>query len=1038
MKLLKFLMTIFFLSTVTLIKGEDNKKYTSYIPEIVSKSPNTASLGIYGEIPVGYYTGTPEISIPLYELNLNGLKVPINLSYHASGIKVAQESSWVGLGWSLSAGGCITRDIKGFDDFGKGAINGYNWSGKYIPYKKENNNRYFFLDPNGNNDDYNRYFNFFQMGSMDSEPDVFYFNFCGFSGSMSFKRNTSGSVKDFLVPTVRAPKDYMDLKYYIADEKWVIKDNKGFTYYFGSKEHSHPYNLQATECKSHEDDDLLNFYSLLNSGDEYVSAWYLDSISSPQHLTIKFKYESDKIYTVTQQSEVACITPHKDAHYTEHGYNEYYYSSFYISPGDDNYHLSNTLNISAIEQLRLSEIDAPDCSIAFYASKRKDLRRYSTDLVSPNQRKIDPVKGKLDRMDISSFGNPIKSINFAYSYYGDTLDHKKCRLRLDSIYEGSATSFVNKYKFQYNKSIILPAKNSNAIDYWGYYNGKNFYTGCWRGVLKTNSTLPAVSVGNVLENNVKEYQYDGADRHADSKYMSAGILISIQYPTGGRTCFEYEPHKFEYNHSSDTIGGGLRIKKIYNIVNNKEQNVKIYKYGSGTLMNLFLDYYSLTRVRDNSQVPITHISIDTPPPYNDLSYLNVAYPTQGPDGILQMSSSVIPTTTNSAGAVVGYSHVEELLGEGNDYRGKTVHEFHNRRNHLYDDTTDSEDGIDFFENYFIPGFPSVPDLQNGEPTVTGIYDSNNKLKQEISYGYEKDPSVCDSIDGFQAYVPPVCGNCVYVRYYFLKSEWWKLVSKTVSNYSNASVQTYKESYTYDPKSKLIRSTTRVYHDKIYRTDYTYPFDYSPLIYKNMTAKNMINYPLEQTEFCNNKLYNSILHTYREENNMNLLDCIYSFSSGFGTESFTPYNGNSFDLHYGFPQVEFSKYDIEGNILQYKIRGEKAVSFIWSYQKLFPVAKVENISYDELATKIGADYLENLSNQSAPDVVDLYNKLSKSMMSTMPFSVYSYIPSIGIAQIIDQRGVSTYYNYDSFRRLVNIKDNHGFFEKIIKYHTYGER
>lgn len=83
-------------------------------------SPNAASLSVYGEVPVGYYTGVPDINIPLYELELDGMKFPLSLNYHASGVRVAQDAGWVGMGWSLNAGGCITCSVRGWADYGPG------------------------------------------------------------------------------------------------------------------------------------------------------------------------------------------------------------------------------------------------------------------------------------------------------------------------------------------------------------------------------------------------------------------------------------------------------------------------------------------------------------------------------------------------------------------------------------------------------------------------------------------------------------------------------------------------------------------------------------------------------------------------------------------------------------------------------------------------------------------------------------------------------------------------------------------------------
>ena len=64
-------------------------------------TPNATGINLYGDIPVSLYTGTPEISIPLYDIKVQDFTLPISLNYHASGVKVDQRAGWTGLGWTL-------------------------------------------------------------------------------------------------------------------------------------------------------------------------------------------------------------------------------------------------------------------------------------------------------------------------------------------------------------------------------------------------------------------------------------------------------------------------------------------------------------------------------------------------------------------------------------------------------------------------------------------------------------------------------------------------------------------------------------------------------------------------------------------------------------------------------------------------------------------------------------------------------------------------------------------------------------------------
>ncbi len=46
-------------------------------------SPEAAELGKYGQVPVSYFNGLPEIAIPIYTVKCKDIDLPISLSYYA-------------------------------------------------------------------------------------------------------------------------------------------------------------------------------------------------------------------------------------------------------------------------------------------------------------------------------------------------------------------------------------------------------------------------------------------------------------------------------------------------------------------------------------------------------------------------------------------------------------------------------------------------------------------------------------------------------------------------------------------------------------------------------------------------------------------------------------------------------------------------------------------------------------------------------------------------------------------------------------------
>lgn len=489
----------------------------------VPPSPNAASLGIFGAIPVGHYTGTPNIDIPIYEIDLDGKKIPISISYHASGIRVAQEASWVGLGWALNAGGMISRQVQDDIDFvpelRKGSAQGYFFA-KNLPY-------YLSL-----NDDYSKIGNKFSdfvndMKICDTEPDLYTYNFGNYSGVMMTGQDpllgtnvSSVSAKAIL----RSPKELLSIEYnFSKDGSWVAYDGEGYAYYFKTEELSKPYSSNNTGPGSLIDGFIpskaLDRPTRLLTGfsgpiKSITSSWMLDSIKSPKNNVISFHYDFDNIETtVTAMESLHQIIgstgwPHP-------------YDSYYIPGKSYNY------SYSQIKQARLTSIKFNGGEILFNSTDRLDL--YS--LSNKKAQKLSEIIVKNNKQNI------IRNIKFSYSYSGDTSSYYTCRLKLDELEVDNL-----KYLFKYNEGE-LPPKHSLRTDHWGYFN---------------NSTDPKDTRDNlcICPNTILDYGerrlfFEGRNRASNKEYMQHAMLKSITYPTGSQTFLEYETHKFGEGNSSE-------------------------------------------------------------------------------------------------------------------------------------------------------------------------------------------------------------------------------------------------------------------------------------------------------------------------------------------------------------------------------------------------------------------------------------------------------------------------------------------------------
>ena len=152
-------------------------------------------------------------------------------------------------------------------------------------------------------------------------------------------------------------------------------------------------------------------------------------------------------------------------------------------------------------------------------------------------------------------------------------------------------------------------------------------------------------------------------------------------------------------------------------------------------------------------------------------------------------------------------------------------------------------------------------------------------------------------------------------------------------------------------------------------------------------------------------------------------------SAFGTGSTLQSNTFSIPAVYK-PRISF-QYDGYGNIGEFKKESDISNSFIWGYNRAHVVAKIAGVSYNSIIAIPGLNQsiIQNPSSDQA-----LRDELSKIRINFPAAFVttYTYKPQVGITSETDPAGKATFYEYDSFNRLKNIKDYQG---NIVKNYQY---
>ena len=583
------------------------------LPNVIPSSPEVASILRYSEVPVSYFNGIPNIGIPICTLEGRELSVPVSLSYHAGGHRVNEEASWVGLGWNLSAGGQITRVMRGIPD--DHSTNGFI----NTPYTVEAVN---YACTNGTTIGDKNCVDLTNIAisnnTIDYEPDDFSYSMLGQSGRFMFNQNRSndnprGEIVQFTGNSMKIEPIYAGT----GINAWRITDTSGVIYYFSQGDRF----LQSLSGS------VENYQATIPQGTgtspqqyAYIESWNLTSVTTPNGDTISFNYDSytpdfisDADNALGGQTLVVTSGPDSAGGFDD---------------GEGNSNQGSSTSTSAGVFESYSKIGRTYTYLTQINSSKGYVK-----FIRDNNKRID-IKGnrkRLQKIEVyNSLNKKIKEVELIHNYFTSTIpgnfyfsnyaylsgsqadqDALTKRLYLEGVIfkgvnDGSLSGEEFYYEFQYDSSR-LPFKWSQAQDHWGYYNGAT-----------SNITMIPVA----FEQHVK------ADRDVNPQFTQACMLKSIRYPEGGTTSFSYENNEVDVNNGSQIYqeySGGLRIRRI----TNSEGQRKTYSYSKG---------YQLSK-----------------PFYWELQQ----------NGRLVISSvSSVPLLTTQSG-YVGYEEVDERISVGN-------------------------------------------------------------------------------------------------------------------------------------------------------------------------------------------------------------------------------------------------------------------------------------------------------------------------------------------------------------------------------------
>jgi YD repeat-containing protein len=1049
-----------------------------HLPKIIPQSPAVANFMRYGEIPVNHSTGVPDISIPLYTVTSRKLELPISISYHASGIKVNDRASVVGLGWVLNAGGLVGVTLQG--------------------------------------------------GWEDGRPKPEYTTSAAFKAQRDLLKNNLGPFRNFgsQMTLEMWYNDWQSDRYFAQ-----LPNGQSAVFRYGYLDDNlimlpyKPWKVDRTitHNPTNNRDEIVGFTIVDDSGTSYsfetkttdvnVRNWYLTGIISADKTdTIRLVYKEEV---------------------------NRYWSFFNTSVIDIG---SN----ASIGPIGAGTMFGNDCQFSNAAGSLSITTEPILDSII-SATAIVKFTSVADRIDMGTSASPhriiqmtvydrhsneqVKTVTFNERYFGSAANNK--RLKLDGISISGNGAAEQHYNFFYESVIELPkypdgiaAPFSFNEDFWGYYNGKNGHSAIHAPFVPSSYSgggsvgLPAIPQPFML-----------GDRSADHTYAKAYMIKEIQYPTGGKTVFDFEPNYAlayqelgENPHAGNV--GGFRIQKISNYeIDGTLLESKRYEYSTGITRVISKDLYAYWR---------------------RTVYLN-GFPI---NRLIITSNPLLPLNADS-GPPVFYEKVTEYkVDSDNQDIGKTVYTY-KRPEPEYHAPWDPPQP-------YAPTYPNVTGDFFEDLTYQHIYERDRGNYQPLlrtKTDYKKEGTTYTRVakleNMYGAFLPADYNIGMHMNFVsnYLGNEnddyHWCMVldNQNLCNYKTLQLPFYlypidlnatqefnllseTKSYTYSPTGmdSLITSVQYTYgslanytfgsrihtkpteqrktnsRNELIKTEFKYPADFSATPYTTLVNRNSLTNIIEQKQFKGSHFLQSVKSNYKSwispyiiepeyiettigsitetrlryhnidefghaktvsrengikhaylydyNNTKPVAEVINAIDSEIAYTSFETDNQGGWDYNqtarFADLTVKTGQYYYKlshGNITRILSPGKYKLEF-WARTGTVnlaggSIAQIHISESDvngwvlhqyEITAASNVTLTLSSNTQSIIDEVRLYPAAAR-------MTSYTFNPSIGVTTATDANGVIVYYEYDSFGRLAFVKDANG---DIVENYTYNYR